>query len=46
MIWADPMQDIVCVVLANRVIGNRWPVEKPQGRWELLSNAVMESILD
>lgn len=46
MIWADPMQDLICVALANRVIANRWPIERPQGRWELLSNAVMESIVN
>lgn len=46
MVWADPMRDLICVVLANRVISGGWPVTRPQRRWETFSDAVVEAIVN
>lgn len=45
-VWADPMRDLVCVLLTNRTTNNGWPVAGPQRRWMAFSEAVCESIMD
>jgi CubicO group peptidase (beta-lactamase class C family) len=45
-VWADPMRDLICVLLANRATGNGWPIAGPHQRWMAFSDAVGESILD
>jgi beta-lactamase class C len=43
MVWADPMLDLICVLLANRTISNGWPVAGPQSRWPAFSDAIVEA---
>lgn len=43
--WADPMRDLVCVLLTNRTINNGWPIAGPQRRWMAFSEAVCEAIM-
>jgi CubicO group peptidase (beta-lactamase class C family) len=45
-VWANPMRDLICVLLANRATGNGWPIAGPHQRWMAFSDAVGESILD
>jgi CubicO group peptidase (beta-lactamase class C family) len=43
MLWADPMLDLVCVLLTNRTTRNGWHIAKPERRWEVFSDAVVEA---
>ena len=40
--WADPTRELVCVVLANRLLHNRWN----EGRWSRYSTAVVAALSD
>jgi CubicO group peptidase (beta-lactamase class C family) len=45
-VWADPMSDLICVLLTNRTTRNGWPITGPHERWMAFSDAVSNSILD
>lgn len=45
-VWADPMRDLICVLLTNRTTGNGWPIAGPHERWMAFSDAVSNSVLD
>jgi CubicO group peptidase (beta-lactamase class C family) len=45
-IWADPMLDLICVLLTNRTTSNGWPIAGPHDRWLAFSEAVVSSIMD
>ena len=40
--WADPATDLVCVMLANRMLYNRWNTS----RWSRFSTAVASTVVD
>jgi beta-lactamase class C len=40
--WADPATDLVCVMLANRMLYNRWNIS----RWSRFSTAVASTVVD
>ncbi|HEX2323829.1 MAG TPA: serine hydrolase domain-containing protein [Chloroflexota bacterium] len=42
MVWADPAQDVACVLLTNRTLVSGWTQERP--RQALFSNAVMAAL--
>jgi beta-lactamase class C len=42
MVWADPAQDVACVLLTNRTLVSGWTQERP--RQALFSNAVMAAV--
>ena len=42
MVWADPAQDVACVLLTNRTLVSGWTRERP--RQALFSNAVMAAL--
>ncbi len=41
MMWADPMRDLVCVLLANRTTSNGWATSRAHNRWMTFSDAVI-----
>jgi CubicO group peptidase (beta-lactamase class C family) len=45
-VWADPVRDLVCVLLTNRTTSDGWPITGPQRRWMAFSEAVYESIMN
>lgn len=40
--WADPTRDLICVMLANRMLYNRWN----ESRWSRFSTAVIAAVVD
>lgn len=40
--WADPTRQLVCVMLANRLLHNRWHAP----RWSRYSSAVVSSVME
>ncbi|MFL5734488.1 MAG: serine hydrolase domain-containing protein [Chloroflexia bacterium] len=44
-VWADLMQDLICVLLTNRTTGNGWPIAGPQERWLAFSDAVQDAVI-
>ena len=43
MVWADPQQDVACVLLTNRTLVSGWTTERR--RQSMFSNAVVASLL-
>jgi beta-lactamase class C len=43
MLWADPMRDLICVLLANRSVSNGWHVTRSHKRWATFSDAVVRA---
>ena len=41
MLWADPLRDLICVLLANRTLANGWHITRAHSRWMTFSDAVV-----
>jgi CubicO group peptidase (beta-lactamase class C family) len=45
MLWADPLRDLICVLLTNRTLANGWHMTRAHSRWGEFSDAVVAAAL-
>jgi CubicO group peptidase (beta-lactamase class C family) len=45
MLWADPLRDLICVLLTNRALANAWHITRAHNRWVTFSDAVVSAAL-